>query len=184
MGTLFQLGFYCLVLDDQMQIIGTFDNALKKFCKGLNFHPPYLREKVRESLHPRSMEDRHGGNLLEINFTELPPQAYVIVPVLYDESLVQGDMENDPLYSKPIRFKLEVFQRQLIELKDLNPNLIFESENITDGVNSAYIMGDVKILKKTGKIILEDTELTKEERCLQQYQDYPVTYFYQHCNGC
>ena len=89
----------------------------------------------------------------------MPPQAYVIVPVLYDESLVQGDMENDPLYSKPIRFKLDVFQRQLIELKDLNPNLVFESENITDGVNNAYIMGDVKILKKTGKIIVEDIDL-------------------------
>merc|ERR1712146_314199 len=127
---------------------------------GLTFHPPYLREKVRESLCPRSMEERCGGNLLEINFAELPPQAFVIVPILYDESIVQGNMENDPLYSKLIQFKLDVFQRQSVQLKDLSPNLVFESENIADGVNNAYIVGDVKILKSTGKIIIEDTELT------------------------
>ena len=159
-ASMFQLGFYCLVLDDQMQIIGTFDNALKKFCKGLTFHPPYLREKVRESLYPRSMEERYGGNLLEINFAELPPETFVIVPILYDESIIQGNMENDPLYSRLIQFKLDVFQRQSVQLKHLSPNLVFESENIADGVNNAYIVGDVKILKSTGKIIIEDTELT------------------------
>ena len=53
-----------------------------------------------------------------------------------------------------------MFQRQSVQLKHLSPNLVFESENIADGVNNAYIVGDVKILKSTGKIIIEDTELT------------------------
>ena len=60
---LFCFGFYALVFDNNLQILGTFDFYVKKFIPGVRVVPPYLRK-----FSNKDMESRIGGNLMEINF--------------------------------------------------------------------------------------------------------------------
>lgn len=85
--------------------------------------------------------------------TELPPSAFIVVPVIYDETILQVDSGEDILYSPEIKFRScyiaqsekfsynfltlflrsALFQRQLVDLKNANPVLVIKSEENCDG---------------------------------------------------
>lgn len=147
---LFNIGVYCIVLDVNFQMIGSYDNYLQQFYPGLKLVPPYLRKHTH-----KDMEGRRGGGLVEIEFSLLPCDAFMIVPVLYDECVSQTDGNEDVLYSEEIKFRCDLYTRQLVDIKDYSPSLVIDSgadskhfllfvlsppvvtESLCDGVNSA-----------------------------------------------
>jgi hypothetical protein len=71
---LFCFGFYALVFDSNLQILGTFDFYVKKFIPGVRVVPPYLRK-----FSNKDMESRIGGNLMEINFAGIFIFIFILI---------------------------------------------------------------------------------------------------------
>jgi hypothetical protein len=70
---------------------------------------------------------RRGGNLLEIEFNLLPAETFMLVPVLYDENVMQKAVDDEVLYSETIKFKCEMYVRQSVDIKSLSPAIVIES---------------------------------------------------------
>lgn len=129
----FSIGTLCIVYDSQMQVLGTYNYKLNTFLPGLTMGPSHLRK-----YHPRDFENRFGGNVFEIDFTVLPVNAFIVVPILFDEAILQRpETADEILYSPEIKYRCGLYQRQTIDVRKYDPQIILKSESLCDGVNQS-----------------------------------------------
>jgi hypothetical protein len=129
----FSIGTFCIVYDFQMQVLGTYNSKLQTFLPGLTMGPSHHRK-----YHSRDFENRFGGNIFEIDFTVLPVNTFIVVPIVFDEAMLQRpETANEVLYSPEIKYRCGLYQRQSIDIRKYDPQIIFKSESLCDGVNQS-----------------------------------------------
>ena len=129
----FRFDFICLVIDLQMQIIGTYDVSLGKYLPGLDIGFDYFTKKERESDYYLKRT-----NLIEIDFNKLPDNLFAIVPVFLDDSNVSRKELIDEA-----RIKSKLFQDILFKLDFFCSANPLAPEEI-DQLSELYENNDVK----------------------------------------
>ena len=139
----FRFDFICLVIDLQMQIIGTYDVSLGKYLPGLDIGFDYFNRKEREN----SFYSKRT-NLIEIDFTKLPDNLFAIVPVFLDDSNVSRKE-----LLEEFRIKSKLFQDVLFKLDFFCSASPLAREEI-DHLSELYENNDVKKENEVGVIMI------------------------------
>ena len=139
----FRFDFICLVIDLQMQIIGTYDVSLGKYLPGLDIGFDYFNRKEREN----SFYSKRT-NLIEIDFTKLPDNLFAIVPVFLDDSNVSRKE-----LLEEFRIKSKLFQDVLFKL-DFFCSASPSAREEIDHLSELYENNDVKKENEVGVIMI------------------------------